>query len=173
MEKIINKTNYYITNFNNKENIVDSNTFSVCRVRNVKLPSKAHDIDAGFDFFIPNDFEPYLLLQNSDICIPSGVKVIVPSGYALIAMNKSGIATKKKLRVGACVVDEGYSGEVHIHLFNDGDNAVLLEPGMKIVQFVLVRIGNHLIKEINEDEYNEYMNQYSRGEGAFGSSGEK
>lgn len=73
-----------------------------------------------------------------------------------------------------CVVDEGYAGEVHIHLFNDGHDAVLLEPGMKIVQFVLVRVGNHDVCEIGEAEYKEHMDKlYTRGEGAFGSTGEK
>lgn len=85
---------------------INPNVMKVCRVRDVKLPNKAHNVDAGFDFFIPNDFQPYTLLQGNDICIPSGVKVIVPEGYALIAMNKSGVATKKKLRVGACVSPE-------------------------------------------------------------------
>ena len=153
---------------------INPNVMKVCRIRDVKLPNKAHNVDAGFDFFIPNDFQPYTLLQGNDICIPSGVKVIVPEGYALIAMNKSGVATKKKLRVGACVVDEGYAGEVHIHLFNDGNEAILLEPGMKIVQFVLVRVGNHNVCEIGQAEYKEHMDKfYTRGEGAFGSTGEK
>lgn len=81
-------------------------TMKVCRVRDVKLPNKAHKIDAGFDFFIPNDFTPTVLEPGKDICIPSGVKVIVPHGYALIAKNKSGVATKKKLRTGACVAPD-------------------------------------------------------------------
>ena len=147
-------------------------TMKVCRVRDVKLPNKAHNIDAGFDFFIPNDFESIELMPGDDICIPSGIKVIVPTGYALIAKNKSGVATKKKLRTGACVVDEGYAGEVHIHLFNDGKESVILNPGDKIVQFVLIKIGNRMIEEITPELYAEMTSKSERGAGAFGSTGD-
>lgn len=142
-----------------------------CKVRDVKSPIKAHPFDAGFDFFIPNDFGRRILPPGADILIPSGIKVDVPEGYALIAMNKSGIATKQKLRHGASVVDTGYSGEVHIHLFNDGPTDMVLEGGMKIIQFVLVKIGTHQSYEISPEEYEKRMTDFERGEGGFGSTG--
>lgn len=142
-----------------------------CKVRDVKSPVKAHPFDAGFDFFIPNDFGRRILPPGADILIPSGIKVDVPEGYALIAMNKSGIATKQKLRHGASVVDTGYSGEVHIHLFNDGTIDMVLEGGMKIIQFVLVKIGTHQSYEISPEEYEKRMTDFERGEGGFGSTG--
>ena len=147
------------------------NRLYFCKVRDVKSPAKAYPFDAGFDFFIPNDYGRRILPPGFDILIPSGIKVIVPEGYALIAKNKSGVATKQKLRTGAAVVDTGYSGEVHIHLFNDGPIDVVLDGGMKIVQFVLVKIGTHQSCEISQEEYEERMNQSERGEGGFGSTG--
>lgn len=144
-----------------------------CKVRDVKSPVKAYYTDAGFDFFIPNDFGKRILPPGSDILIPSGIKVDVPEGYALIAMNKSGIATKMKLRTGACCVDTGYRSEVHIHLFNDGPYDVVLDGGMKIIQFVLVKIGTHQSYEISPEEYEKRMEDSERGEGGFGSTGVK
>ena len=38
---------------------------------------------------------------------PQGIKVEVPYGYMLEIKNKSGIAYKRQLIVGACVVDPG------------------------------------------------------------------
>lgn len=145
------------------------------RTRDVKLPSKAYSTDAGFDFFIPNEFESILIPPNSDKLIPSGIKVIVPHGYALIAFNKSGVCTKLKLRTGACVVDENYTGEVHIHLFNDSFESVELHAGQKIIQFVLVKIGNHQIREVSSEEYKELSKQEheSRSIGGFGSTDNK
>ena len=151
--------------------MTQENCLYFCKVRDVKSPVKAHPFDAGFDFFIPNDYGTRLLPPGTDILIPSGIKVDVPEGYALIAMNKSGIATKQKLRTGCAVVDSGYSGEVHIHLFNDGPIDVVLDGGMKIVQFVLVKIGTHQSYEISPEEYEERMNKSERGEGGFGSTG--
>ena len=116
------------------------------RIRDVKIPTRANSTDAGIDFFIPNDM-PKVELRSGDKClIPSGIKVDVPEGYALIAFNKSGIATGRELQVGACVVDCGYQGEVHFHLFNYGNNVVWLHPGEKIVQFVLLPLGDPAVE---------------------------
>ena len=71
-----------------------------------------------------------------------------------------------------CVVDEGYTGEVHIHLFNDGKESVILNPGDKIVQFVLIKIGNRMIEEITPELYAEMTSKSERGAGAFGSTGD-
>lgn len=143
----------------------------VTRVRDVKLPQRAHDEDAGYDFFVPNDFAPYTLLPGNDVLIPSGIKVIVPKGYALVAHNKSGVATKLKLGHGAEVCDEGYSGEVHIHLINHGSDAVIIKPGMKVIQFLLLEVGKQVVIEIGNAEYEERMEQYIRGANGFGSTG--
>lgn len=145
----------------------------VTRTRDVKLPCKAHKEDAGYDFFIPNDMNPITIEAGKDVLIPAGVKVIVPDGYALVAMNKSGVATKLKLRTGACVIDTGYTGEVHIHLFNDSNSPVTLNPGQKIVQFVLLRLGMRDVEELDNETYEWLMQNSTRGAGGFGSTGSK
>lgn len=53
--------------------------------------------------------------------IPSGIKMKVMPGYALVFMNKSGVGAKQQLDVLASVVDEDYEGEVHINLVNNGN----------------------------------------------------
>ena len=106
--------------------------------------------------------------KNSRILIPSGIKVNVPKGYALIAFNKSGIATKKGLIVGACVVDNGYQGEVHISLINTTNNDVCIFQNQKIVQFILMPVANQKIDEVTLDQL--YQNESHRGQGGFGST---
>ena len=141
----------------------------ISKVRDVKLPCRAHETDAGIDFYIPNDFNHVELNQGDSICIPSGIKVNVPSGYALIAFNKSGVALKKGLDVGATVVDETYQGEVHINLNKVTSGKCEINPGDKIVQFILLPINYAKIEEVQENElYTEISN---RGSGGFGSSG--
>ena len=141
------------------------------KTRDVKSPTRANPIDAGIDFFIPNDFPSKEIRAHEKCLIPSGIKVNVPEGYALIAFNKSGVATGRELQVGACVVDSGYQGEVHFHLFNYGKNIVHIHPGDKIVQFVLLPLGDPAVKEVQESEL--YSEVSDRGEGGFGSTGEK
>ena len=146
------------------------------KIRDVKSPQRANSTDAGIAFFIPYDWEDTdlmhdykTILPGQSVLIPSGVKVNVPEGYALVAFNKSGVATKKGLQVGACVVDCGYQGEVHVHLTNVGGPAGHIKPGDKIVQFLLLPLGSPVIEEVPNDEL--FAEVSLRGEGGFGSTG--
>ena len=141
----------------------------ICKIRDVKDPVRANTTDAGIDFFIPEDVEGRIIEPQESVLIPSGVKVNVPEGHALIAFNKSGVATKKNLQVGACVVDCGYQGEVHIHLTNAGFESTTINPGDKIIQLVFVKLGDPLVELVQETEL--YELESSRGSGGFGSTG--
>ena len=141
----------------------------VQRVRKVKLPTRGTPKSAGLDFYVPDDYESGCISQGQSVLIPSGIRVEVPEGYALIAFNKSGIAVKKHLYVGACVIDEDYQGEVHIHLTNVGKSASYIYPGDKIAQFVLVPVLYADIEEV--DELHKVPTK--RGTGAFGSTDDK
>jgi len=144
----------------------------ISKIRDVKTPTRANSTDAGVDFFIPNEYDGKTELSPGESCfIPSGIKVNVPEGYALIAFNKSGVATKKGLHVGACVVDCGYQGELHINLTNVSAEDQIISAGDKIVQFVLLPLGDPAIELVEEN--NLYETVSTRGEGGFGSSGTK
>ena len=117
---------------------------SYSKVLDVKSPARANPGDAGIDFFVPEynqDFFDQLTDKNknnkvvieindlaqecniivgaqSSVLIPSGIKLNVPEGWALVAFAKSGVAVKKNLIPGACVVDHGYQGQLHISLIN-------------------------------------------------------
>jgi dUTP pyrophosphatase len=84
--------------------------------------------------------------------------------------NKSGIASKKQLVTGACVVDSGYDGELFVNLHNIGERAQVVEPGQKIAQGVFVKIEQPMLIEISED--NIYGGTTARGTGALGSTGD-
>lgn len=106
------------------------------------------------------------------ILIPSGIRVwIEPKDSALIATNKSGVATKKGLVVGATTVDSEYTGEVHLSLINTNNYYIDVECGDKIVQFIHTPVILSQMTEITEDEYNEISSNSSRGSGGFGSTG--
>ena len=101
--------------------------------------------------------------------IPSGIKANVPRGYALVAFNKSGVAARKKLYVGACIVDEDYQGEIHLNLTNVGESSTEIVSGEKLVQFVLLPVFYDTIEEVEVE--NLYQETSERGEGGFGSTG--
>ena len=145
----------------------------IVKVRDVKTPTRGTEKSAGIDFYIPNDFPgSHWLAPGQDINVPSGIHVQVPEGFALIVMNKSGVATKKHLQVGACVVDEDYQGEVHLHVTNIGMDVQELLPGEKLVQMLLVPVyyaGVEVVGTLSEL----YPEATERGAGGFGSTGTK
>jgi deoxyuridine 5'-triphosphate nucleotidohydrolase len=174
-----------------------TDTIKFLKTRNVKSPSRANKYDAGIDFYVPEftedfiiameqknpdvfymptDEGDYFLLQPQQrILIPSGIHCQMSSPHrALIAANKSGIATKTGLIFGAQVVDYEYQGEIHISLINTSAEDVFIRPGMKAIQFLEMPIYNSEI-EITENISTEdfYKGETTRGAGGFGSTDHK
>jgi dUTP pyrophosphatase len=141
----------------------------VSKVRDVKDPQRGTPGSAGIDLFIPNDYAGVAIAPQGSVLIPSGIKAKVPDGYALVAMNKSGVATKLGLVVGACVVDSDYQGEIHIHMINVSNRCVNLEPGQKIVQFLLLPVEHCGISIVPPEQL--FDSTTTRGAGGFGSTG--
>ena len=141
----------------------------ISKTREVATPIRGTSGSAGVDFFVPNDFSEVWIDPGEAALIPSGILVDVPDGYALIAHNKSGIALKKRLQIGASVVDSDYQGEIHLHVFNTGLDSVKVSPGMKLVQFLLIPVAHCPVVEIELSEL--FSNKSVRGTGGFGSTG--
>jgi dUTP pyrophosphatase len=139
------------------------------RVRKVIPPMRAHSLDAGIDFFVPSEFTITKVSPNNSIKIPSGIKVNIPQGWALIAFNKSGVCTTLGVIAGACVIDSGYQGEIHIHLINVSKKDVFITPDMKIMQFLLMPVSGVQTEECDLEEL--YEQESERSTGGFGSTG--
>ena len=173
------------------------------KTRQVKDPIRVVSENAGIDFYIPDNTEEFkrdLLAKNSemtcgnvlpgkvhfhsdtgkidikpggDVIIPSGIRSKFESNLALIANNKSGIATKKKLIFGASVIDCSYQGEWHFHLINVGTSQVSVNCGDKVIQFIphLISTDPIEILDLTPEEF--YTEKTSRGDGWQGSTGVK
>ena len=145
---------------------------------NVFPPFRANPSDAGLDIcFSPGpDDKPYIEISPGfSAIIPTGLKFGVPHGYMLEVKNRSGMAAKRSLLVGACVIDSGYDGEVFINLHNVGTHHQTISAGDRIAQAVLVPVVHFRAIETSEDNlYNWYPITISdRGDGALGSTDEK
>lgn len=67
-----------------------------------------------------------------------------------------------------CVIDSSYRGIVHVHLFNNGDEKVIIKKGEKIAQMIIVPIWTGIPEKVDSLDENT-----SRGKGGFGSTGLK
>ena len=113
------------------------------------------------------------IAPHEAIIIPTGIKSKFSPELALIANNKSGIATKKQLIFGASVIDCSYQGEWHINLINTSDHYQTLEFGQKAVQFIPHLISTEPVEVVDLPEEEFYTEKTSRGDGWQGSTGVK
>ena len=139
-------------------------------------PTRANPSDAGLDLrWVPDDSGCTVLAiaPGQSVLVSTGCKFAIPHGYMMEIKNKSGIAHKRQLLVGACVVDSGYDGEVFVNLHNVGNETQHLEPGDKVAQAVVVPVVHaRFIASDSPDIYEWYPITISnRGDGALGSTG--
>ena len=141
---------------------------------NAVNPERANPSDAGLDVFYSPEKPVSVMLHSGDSKIlETGLKFGVPHGYMLEVKNRSSVAAKKSLLVGACVIDSGYDGEVFINLHNVGNAVQCISPGDKIAQLVLVPVVHFRPVLAQESElYTHPMTISNRGDGALGSTDE-
>ena len=139
-------------------------------------PLRANPSDAGLDLrWCPKEQSESALSigPGESVLVPTGCTFGIPHGYMMEIKNKSGIAYKRQLLVGACVVDSGYEGEVFVNLHNIGNETQFLEPGDKVAQAVVVPVVHaRFVASETPDIYDWYPITISdRGDGALGSTG--
>jgi dUTP pyrophosphatase len=135
----------------------------------VKVPTRSNPSDAGLDVYA-NLRDPIAIDPRESAIIPTGLKFGIPHGYMLQVMNRSSIAAKCGLMVGAHVIDSGYDGEVFINLHNVGNDRQLILYGDKIAQLVMVPVVAFRLNHIQGDLYHESITISNRGDGALGST---
>ena len=138
--------------------------------RLVIAPSRSNPSDAGLDVYAFLE-EPVEIAWGESAVISTGLKFGIPHGYMIEVKNRSSIAAKKGLVVGACVIDSGYDGEVFINLHNIGRKTQKLYHGDKIAQLVMVPVVHFYPKEVLIDAlYRHDITISNRGDGALGST---
>ena len=139
-----------------------------------QAPRRANPSDAGMDLAFAPDVPGSITIHpgESMICA-TGLKFGVPHGYMLQIMNRSSVAARRSLIVGAHVVDAGYNGEVFINLHNIGNQPQVVRSGEYIAQAVLLPVVHVSPVEYEWDDlYSQVRVHSSRGEGALGSTDE-
>jgi dUTP pyrophosphatase len=138
--------------------------------RLVIAPSRSNPSDAGLDVYAFLE-EPVEIAWGESAVIPTGLKFGIPHGYMIEVKNRSSVAAKKGLVVGACVIDSGYDGEVFINLHNISRKTQKLFHGDKIAQLVMVPVIHFYPKEVMIDAlYRHDITISNRGDGALGST---
>ena len=131
------------------------------------LPTRAYPGDAGLDLAA---CERHELGPGERALVGTGIAVAIPEGHAGLVTPRSGLAAKSGVTIVNTpgLVDSGYRGELRVILHNtDRHETVVIEPGMRIAQLVVVAVPEAALREVDELPGSE------RGSSGFGSSGHK
>lgn len=130
-------------------------------------PSYAYPSDSGFDLYSTEEVTIDSLDRK---LIPTGIHINIPDGYEIQVRSKSGLALKEGLMVlnSPGTVDQGYTGEIQVIIFNTSNQSKKINKGQKVAQAVLCPVVSG--KWINFVEQKEIDNK-DRNESGFGSTG--
>lgn len=123
-------------------------------------PTKAHDLDAGFDLYAPND------MRIGDNIVDTKVHILIPAGYVGLIFPRSSMSQRGFI-THTGVIDAGYTGSIKVNLEYQGtDTEIHYRAGQRIAQIVIVPIP-----KVELVEYDITTIKTDRGQGGFGSSG--
>lgn len=125
------------------------------------MPERAHETDAGIDIKTPQGFT---IPSNSGCTICTGVHIELPKGTCGLMVSKSGLNVRNGI-TSTGLIDEGYTGEIVVKLYNNSGNAYRFEKGDKITQLVILPV---LYEPL---ELSQAIEGGTRGNEGFGSTG--
>lgn len=130
----------------------------------LELPAYATDGAAGMDVLAA---ESLTLSPGARHAVATGLAMAIPPGFEIQVRPRSGLALRHGVTVPNTpgTIDSDYRGELKVIVINHGDDAFEIRRGDRIAQLVLApvtRAGWLPVEELDET---------SRGEGGFGSTG--
>jgi dUTP pyrophosphatase len=150
---------------------VVSTSLAVVRLdRDLPMPVRAHDGDAGVDLCSSIEL---VLEPGRRALVPTGIAVAIPHGMVGLVHPRSGLATRVGLSIvnSPGTVDAGYRGEIKVTLINlDPDEPITVRRGDRIAQLLVQRVElPELVEVTSFDEAG--LADTTRGAGGHGSSG--
>lgn len=117
---------------------------------NAKLPTYAHDGDAGFDIYLPENFT--IKAGEHGKIAKIGLKMAIPKGYELQIRPRSGNSVKTNLRISNApgTIDCGYRDEIGVICDNIGNTDLEFKAGDRIAQGVLSQIPKGKFQQIED-----------------------
>ena len=126
------------------------------------MPQRAHKQDAGLDLFSRED---RAILDGDSAVFDTGVHIELPPGTFGQLFSKSGLNVNYNIVSCGGTIDEGYTGSIHVKLYNLGKKPYMIRKGQKICQLVIMpclKPDLEIVEKLEDTE---------RGEDGFGSTG--
>lgn len=152
--------------FRDAEKIVrdDNHSIGIMLNEGAKMPTRAHDADAGYDLYAKNNAKSVVIGAGCSAIFDTGVHIAIPRGYVGFLKSKSGLNVIHGI-VSDGVIDSGYTGSIHVKLYNHGLQSYRVHPGDKISQLVILPIITPRLEIVDS------LDETERCDKGFGSSG--
>ena len=130
------------------------------------VPRYMTDLAAGMDLCAAID-APIAMAPGHRASIGTGLAFAIPPGFEGQVRPRSGLAATYGVTIvnAPGTIDADYRGEVKVLLINLGQQAVQIEPGMRIAQLVIAAVTRVDLDVVAE------LPVTARGSGGFGSTG--
>ena len=128
------------------------------------LPVRQFPGDAGADLKSTADVD---IFPGTTVTVSSGVRAAIPYGYVGLVFPRSGLATRKGIRLANCVgvIDSGYRDEIQLPLRNDGEGVYRVSRGDRVAQLVIVPVALPGFMAVED------LPKSARGKDGLGSTG--
>lgn len=145
---------------------MDNNNEVFIQINESKMPVLATPGAAGYDLCAS---KAVIIKSGEFEKVPTGIRISMPMGLEAQIRPRSGLAAKHGVTVlnAPGTIDSDYRGEICVILINHGKKDFEIEPGMRIAQMVFSKVVQVDFKQV------EQLDETSRGEGGFGSTGVK
>lgn len=132
-----------------KHNFMEDNVTYI-DYNDIQIPTRATIGSAGYDCRLTRDI---ILNPGESVVIPTFIRAKIGIGWMLLALPKSGLGFKYKLRLANTIglIDSDYQytvsddntneGHIMIKLVNEGDKVINLSANSKFCQLVFAQYG--------------------------------
>lgn len=131
------------------------------------MPTRSTEFSAGYDLYVPKDFESVVLQPYEQLLIHTGLKAYMLPDEFLGVYIRSGLALKKRITLqnGVGIIDADYYHtpyDIGLIILNHSDESFEIQPGDKLAQGIFQK---YLL--VDED------NSKNKRVGGYGSTGIK
>jgi len=135
--------------------------------RSIPFPRYATTGSAGLDLPACLD-EPLVVPPGARVKIPTGIAIEIPFKHIVgLVFPRSGLATKHGISLANAVgvIDSDYKGEIIVAVHNQAGQEYIVSPGERVAQLLFLPVYDAVLEPVEE------LEESSRGDGGFGSTG--
>lgn len=108
---------------------------------NAKKPTKGTSGSAGFDIYT---IETMIVPAHSQVVFDTGIAMHIPNGIYVRVAPRSGFAFRHCFNVHAGVIDNDFTDEIKVMIFNHSNGDVTINEGERIAQLIFEKYESNI-----------------------------